>query len=51
MNVAKLEGEKYNVMVNCLNPGAATRMTVSVRLDGRPKPRSGDEPPTWSRRR
>ena len=30
MNVAKLEGEKYNVMVNCLNPGAATRMTVSV---------------------
>ena len=31
MNVAKLEGEKYNVMVNCLNPGAATRMTTSVR--------------------
>ncbi len=31
MNVAKIEGEKYNVMVNCLNPGAATRMTTSVR--------------------
>ncbi len=31
MNVAKLEGEKYDVMVNCLNPGAATRMTTSVR--------------------
>ncbi|MXY35500.1 MAG: SDR family NAD(P)-dependent oxidoreductase, partial [Dehalococcoidia bacterium] len=31
MNVAKLEGDKYNVMVNCLNPGAATRMTTSVR--------------------
>ncbi len=30
MNVAKIEGDKYNVMVNCLNPGAATRMTVSV---------------------
>lgn len=30
MNVAKLEGEKYGVMVNCLNPGAATRMTTSV---------------------
>lgn len=30
MNVAKLEGEKYNVMVNCLNPGAATRMTTAV---------------------
>lgn len=31
MNVAKIEGEKYNVVVNCLNPGAATRMTTSVR--------------------
>ena len=31
MNVAKLEGDKYNVMVNCLNPGAATRMTTSIR--------------------
>ena len=31
MNVAKLEGEKYDVMVNCLNPGAATRMTTALR--------------------
>ena len=34
MNVAKLEGEKYDVMVNCLGPGAATRMTNSVRPEG-----------------
>lgn len=27
MNVAKLEGEKYNVMVNLISPGASTRMT------------------------
>jgi NAD(P)-dependent dehydrogenase (short-subunit alcohol dehydrogenase family) len=30
MNVLKLEGAKYNVMVNCLGPGAATRMTESL---------------------
>ena len=30
MNVAKLEGSKYNVMVNCLGPGAATRMTENL---------------------
>jgi NAD(P)-dependent dehydrogenase (short-subunit alcohol dehydrogenase family) len=30
MNVAKLEGAKYNVMVNCLGPGAATRMTENL---------------------
>jgi NAD(P)-dependent dehydrogenase (short-subunit alcohol dehydrogenase family) len=30
MNVLKLEGEKYNVMVNCLGPGAATRMTTML---------------------
>jgi NAD(P)-dependent dehydrogenase (short-subunit alcohol dehydrogenase family) len=30
MNVLKLEGMKYNVMVNCLGPGAATRMTENL---------------------
>lgn len=30
MNVAKLEGDKYEVMVNCLGPGAATRMTEGL---------------------
>jgi len=30
MNVLKLEGAKYNVMVNCLGPGAATRMTENL---------------------
>jgi len=30
MNVAKLEGEKYNVMVNLISPGAATRMTNNL---------------------
>lgn len=30
MNVLKLEGAKYNVMVNCLGPGAATRMTIGL---------------------
>ncbi len=30
MNVAKLEGAKYNVTVNCLGPGAATRMTIGL---------------------
>ncbi len=30
MNVAKIEGAKYNVMVNCLGPGAATRMTIGL---------------------
>ncbi|MCC6382295.1 MAG: SDR family NAD(P)-dependent oxidoreductase [Dehalococcoidia bacterium] len=30
MNVAKLEGQKYEVMVNCLGPGAATRMTEGL---------------------
>src|SRR4029079_7324338 len=34
-NVAKLEGAKYNVMVNCLGPGAATRMTIPL-MAGRP---------------
>lgn len=30
MNVAKIEGQKYNVNVNCLGPGAATRMTIGL---------------------
>jgi NAD(P)-dependent dehydrogenase (short-subunit alcohol dehydrogenase family) len=30
MNVLKLEGAKYNVNVNCLGPGAATRMTIPL---------------------
>ena len=30
MNVLKLEGAKYNVNVNCLGPGAATRMTENL---------------------
>jgi NAD(P)-dependent dehydrogenase (short-subunit alcohol dehydrogenase family) len=30
MNVLKLEGIKYNVNVNCLGPGAATRMTENL---------------------
>ncbi|MGE5597693.1 MAG: SDR family NAD(P)-dependent oxidoreductase [Hyphomicrobiales bacterium] len=30
MNVTKLEGAKYNVMVNCIGPAAATRMTIAL---------------------
>ena len=30
MNVAKIEGEKYNIMVNLISPGAQTRMTESL---------------------
>ena len=30
MNVLKLEGEKYNVNVNLISPGAATRMTNNL---------------------
>ncbi len=30
MNVAKIEGEKYNIMVNLISPGAATRMTNNL---------------------
>jgi hypothetical protein len=30
MNAVKLEGVKYNVNVNCLGPGAATRMTIGL---------------------
>lgn len=30
MNVLKLEGAKYNVMVNCLGPAAMTRMTEGL---------------------
>ena len=35
MNVLKLEGLKYNVNVNCLGPGAATRMTIPL-MQGAP---------------
>ena len=30
MNVAKIEGEKYNIMVNLISPGAQTRMTGTI---------------------
>lgn len=30
MNVAKIEGEKYNIMVNLISPAAATRMTNNL---------------------
>ncbi|MDZ7729641.1 MAG: SDR family oxidoreductase [Dehalococcoidia bacterium] len=30
MNVLKLEGEKYNINVHCIAPGAATRMTENL---------------------
>ena len=30
MNVAKIEGEKYNIMVNMISPGAMTRMTENL---------------------
>jgi len=30
MNVAKIEGEKYNIMVNLISPGAMTRMTENL---------------------
>ena len=30
MNVAKIEGEKYNIMVNLISPGAQTRMTENL---------------------
>ena len=30
MNVSKLEGAKYNVLVNCIAPAAATRMTMAL---------------------
>ena len=36
MNVAKIEGEKYNINVNLISPGAATRMTDNL---GRPQGR------------
>jgi NAD(P)-dependent dehydrogenase (short-subunit alcohol dehydrogenase family) len=33
MNVAKLEGEKYNIAVNLIGPGASTRMTQGLVSD------------------
>ena len=38
MNVLKFEGEKYNVMVNCISPGAATRMTQGLPNQQAPAP-------------
>ena len=35
MNVLALEGASHNIKVNCLSPGAATRMTATV--PGRPE--------------
>lgn len=37
MNVTKLEGAKYNVMVNCIGPVAATRMTMGLMPEDRQK--------------
>ena len=42
MNVLSLEGASHNIKVNCLAPGAATRMTATV--PGRP-PVDTDNPP------
>ncbi|MEX0942572.1 MAG: SDR family NAD(P)-dependent oxidoreductase [Pseudomonadales bacterium] len=42
MNVLALEGASHNIKVNCLAPGAATRMTATV--PGRP-PVDTDNPP------
>jgi len=42
MNVLALEGASHNIKVNCLSPGAATRMTATV--PGRPA-EDIDEPP------
>ena len=42
MNVLALEGAAHNVRINCLAPGAATRMTATV--PGRP-PIDIDHPP------
>ena len=43
MNVLALEGRSHNVRVNCLAPGAATRMTATV--PGRPDIDIDDPPP------
>jgi NAD(P)-dependent dehydrogenase (short-subunit alcohol dehydrogenase family) len=46
MNVLKLEGMKYNVNVNCLGPGATTRMTENLMPRGEaaaPRPPMGPE--------
>lgn len=42
MNVLSLEGASHNIRINCLAPGAATRMTATV--PGRP-PVDTDNPP------
>ena len=41
MNAAKLEGEKYNINVHCIAPGATTRMTEQ--LMGPNAPQMGPE--------
>ncbi len=42
MNVLALEGASHNIKVNCLSPGAATRMTATV--PGRPEVDIDDPP-------
>ena len=42
MNVLALEGARHNIRINCLGPGAATRMTATV--PGRPD-FDPDDPP------
>lgn len=42
MNVLKLEGDKYNVMVNCLGPGSFTRMTAALMPEDRAAQMSPD---------
>ena len=46
MNVLSLEGASHNIKVNCLAPGAATRMTATV--PGRPKVDIDNPPPERS---
>ena len=46
MNVLALEGASHNIKVNCLSPGAATRMTATV--PGRPEVDIDNPPPERS---
>lgn len=43
MNVLALEGASHNIRINCLGPGAATRMTATV--PGRPDTEGAEPPP------
>jgi len=42
MNVTKLEGDKYNICINCIGPGAMTRMTEGLMLGDRSTQMSPD---------